>query len=306
MGLAISRSGANLAGGVFVPQIYSAKAQAKFYASSVVAQIANTKWEGDIKGGGDKVIIRKVPTINIFDHIVGQNHPVQDVTDESITLLIDKAKGYTFVVPTVDEKQSDMDLINILTSDASEQMKVVVDQSVLQSVYSDVALANTVDWSGSAVRLGAGTTGIPLATLTAANALEPLFFAAQALDNQNVPADGRWAVVSPQYANYLKRSDLKQVLTTGDSKSPLRSGLIGEINGMKIYASTNLKNAVGATSGAPTEVLVGHTEAIAFASQFMLPEVLPNPFSFGTMCRGLKVYGFKTVKAEALARVLVY
>lgn len=305
MGLSVARSGANLAAGVFVPQIYSLKMQAKFYASAVIPAIASHDWEGDIKAKGDKVIIRKIPDITIFDHIVDTDLPVQDVTDESITLYISYAKGYNFNVTEVDEYQSDINLIETLTSDAASGMRVEIDKSVLQSIYADVPLANTVDWSGSVVRLGAGTTAIPLASLSTATYIQPLLFAGQALDQQNVPRENRWAVINPGYANYLKQSDLKQVLTTGDKVSPLRNGQIGEIDGMKIYQSTQLLNA-NATSGSPCSILVGHTSALAFASQFQKPEMLPNPRTFGKLCRGLNVYGFKAVKPEAMARVIVY
>lgn len=300
MGLSVARIGANLAAGAFVPQIYSAKMQAKFYAASVVPAIANHDWEGDIANFGDKVIIRKIPTINIFDHVVNADLPVQDVSDESITLLIDKAKGYNFNVTYVDEYQSDIALIEKLTEDAAMQMKVAVDQSVLQSVYSDVALANTV---GTAIGTSAPQQ---LSGLTTATYITPLLNAGQVLDANNVPREGRWAVITPQFANYLKLSDLKQVLTTGDSVSPLRNGLIGEIDGMKVYVSNNLLNANGAVVGSPSECLVGHSSALAFASQFQKPEMLPNPRTFGTLVRGLNVYGFKTVKPEAMVRVRVY
>lgn len=46
MGLAGARVGANLSAGAFVPQVYSLKMQDKFYASSCVAAIANTAWQG--------------------------------------------------------------------------------------------------------------------------------------------------------------------------------------------------------------------------------------------------------------------
>ncbi len=46
MALAGARVGANLSTGAFVPQVYSAKMQDKFYASSCVASIANTAWQG--------------------------------------------------------------------------------------------------------------------------------------------------------------------------------------------------------------------------------------------------------------------
>lgn len=301
MGLSVARIGANLAAGAFVPQIYSAKMQAKFYAASVVPAIANHDWEGDIKAYGDKVIIRKIPTIQIFDHVVNADLPIQDVSDESITLNIDKAKGYNFNVTYVDEYQSDIALIEKLTEDAAMNMKVAVDQSVLQSVYADVATSNNI---GATI----GTaTPLQISTLNTATYITPLLNAGQVLDANNVPRDGeRWAVISPQYANYLKLSDLKQVLITGDKESPLRNGYVGTIDGMKVYVSNNLLNANGATVGAWTRCLVGHPSALAFASQFQKPEMLPNPRTFGTLVRGLNVYGFKTVKAEAMAVLNLY
>ena len=311
MGLAVARQGANLSAGAFVPQIYSAKMQAKFYAASVVPAIANHDWEGDIANYGDKVIIRKIPTITVFDHVVNADLPIQDVSDESITLLIDKAKGYNFNVTYVDEYQSDIALIEKLTEDASMQMKVSVDKSVLQSVYADVSTANTVGYS-SGVVVG-NTTPISLATITSLStpvyggAIAPLMAAGQALDANNVPRDGnRWAVISPAYASALKQSDLKQIMITGDDKSPLRNGFVGEIDGMKVYTSNNLLNANGATVSLPSQCLVGHTSALAFASQFQKPEMLPNPRTFGTLVRGLNVYGFKTVKPEAMVTFGIY
>ena len=311
MGLSVARQGANFANGAFVPQVYSAKMQAKFYAASVVPAIANHDWEGDIANFGDKVIIRKIPTITVFDHVVNADLPVQDVTDESITLLIDKAKGYNFNVTYVDEYQSDLAIIEKLTEDAAMQMKVAVDQSVLQSVYADVATANTIGYN-SGVVVG-NATAISLATICSptspiyGGAIAPLIAAGQALDQNNVPRDGsRWAVISPAWAAALKQSDLKSVLITGDDKSPLRNGFLGEIDGMKVYVSNNLLNAVGATSSAPSKCLVGHSSAVAFASQFQKPEMLPNPRTFGTLVRGLNVYGFKTTKVEALSLINIY
>ena len=81
---------------------------------------------------------------------------------------------------------------------------------------------------------------------------------------------------------------------------------MGTIDGMKVYVSNNILNANGAVVGAPSECLVGHPSALAFASQFQKPEMLPNPRTFGTLVRGLNVYGFKTVKPEAMVRVRVY
>ena len=43
--------------GSFIPSLWSAKMIQKFYATSVFGDIANTDYEGEIKGYGDKVVI---------------------------------------------------------------------------------------------------------------------------------------------------------------------------------------------------------------------------------------------------------
>jgi hypothetical protein len=288
----VARTGANLSAGAFIPQIYSAKLQDKFYAASVVPAIANHNWEGEIMAFGDTVNIRKVPTISINDYSVNNAIAYQDVSDELIQLNINKAKYYAFKVDYIDDYQSDIALIDTITQDASMQMAVTVDKSVLQSVYADAA--STID---------AGQ----LSSLTTATYITPLLEAGQKLDEQNVPRDGkRWAVITPEYARYLKLSDLKQVLTTGDDESPLRNGFVGSIDGMNVYVSVNLLNAVTNSSTAKSQMLVGHESALTFASQFIKHEMLPLQNTFGYGIKGLQVYGFKTVKPESLVTVTAY
>lgn len=313
----VSRSGANLSAGAFIPQIYSAKLQDKFYAASVVPAIANHNWEGEIMAFGDTVNIRKVPTVTISDYSVNSPINYQDVSDELIQLNINQAKYYAFKVDYIDDYQSDIALIDTITQDASMQMAVKVDQSVLQSIYSDVATANTIGGGSTGIvpTIGDATYGIDLSGLwntTAASGgnsllLTPLMQAGQVLDTNNVPRDGqRFAVVTPEYARYLKQSDLKSVLITGDSESPLRNGYVGEIDGMKLYVSTNLLNAASSTSAAWSRMYVGHMSALTFASQFIKHEMLPLQNTFGYGIKGLQVYGFKVVKPESLVLINAY
>ena len=44
----------SLPNGNFIPEIWSKKMQAKFYASTVLGEIANHDWEGEIKGSGSQ------------------------------------------------------------------------------------------------------------------------------------------------------------------------------------------------------------------------------------------------------------
>ena len=303
----VARTGANLSAGVFVPQIYSAKLQDKFYAASTVPAIANHNWEGEIMAYGDTVNIRKVPTISIQDYSVNSAINYQDVSDEQIQLLINQAKYYAFKVDYIDDYQSDLALIDMITQDAAMQMAVKVDQTVLQGIWGSIATAQTIGQTANDVPAIGNATPIALSGLSQANLITPLLMAGEVMDGQNVPRDGkRWAVITPEYARYLKQSDLKQVMITGDAESPLRNGFVGEIDGMKIYISTNLTNAVGSVQASPSKMFVGHESALTFASQFIKHEMMPLQNTFGYGIKGLQVFGFKVVKNESLVLINAY
>ena len=64
---AFATTGSNSAAN-FIPEIFSKKLQAKFYASSVLPSISNTDYEGEISGQGNKVNIRTVPNVTVSDY----------------------------------------------------------------------------------------------------------------------------------------------------------------------------------------------------------------------------------------------
>ena len=63
----------------FIPEIWSGKLVEKFYASTVLAAISNTDYEGEIKNYGDTVIVNKIPDITINNYRMGRPH-VQGAT----------------------------------------------------------------------------------------------------------------------------------------------------------------------------------------------------------------------------------
>jgi hypothetical protein len=246
----------------------------------VLGEIANHDWEGEIKGGGSKVIIRAIPTITIGDYGIGGTINYQDLEDDKIELLIDKAKYFAFKVDDVDEVQSDIAIVNKTTQDAAEQMKIVVDQDVLGSVYSDAAnvLASTA--------------------VTASNVLVWIINAGVALDEANVPEAGRWLVIPPWIAGMIKQSDLKDASLAGDGTSIMRNGRLGMIDRFTLYNSNNIA-LTGVAATGTFHCMAGTKHFISFASQFVKTETLRLQNSFGDAIRGLKVYGYKATKPEA-------
>ena len=296
----------------FIPEIWSGKLQVKFYKSTVLGEITNNDWEGEIKGQGDKVNIRTIPTITISNYSKGQNLTNQVPTSTPLELNIDKGKYFAVVLDDVDATQADVKLMDMFTNDASQQMKIAIDADVLGTVYADAATANKGATAGAiSGDINLGTTGAPR-QITSSNVLDMLLDMGQCLDEQNVPEDGRWVVIPAWAASMIKRSDLKQAYLTGDSVTPLRNGKIGMIDRFTVYISNNLSSATdlgsdsaaGGTGGAADykawNIIAGTRDAISFASQMTNVETLRAQSTFGNIVRGLNVYGFKVTKPEAL------
>lgn len=309
--------------GTFIPSIWSAKLNAKFYAASTFASICNKNWEGDIANLGDKVIINNIPSITIADYTIGTNLTYQVPTPNTIEMQVDRAKSFAFQVSDVLDYQAKPDLMSMFSDDASQQMRVTMDSTCLYHTFSNGAAANQGATAG--VRSGLfnlGTTGTPFA-LTAANVLQKVLEMASVLDEQNVPDNGRFLLIDPLTRTLLLQSNIAQAYLTGDATSPVRNGLIGRIDRFDIYVSNQLPYAAaGATvwtsgDGSETSVaattnaarrralIAGQSTAIAFASQMAKTETLRNPNDFGDLVRGLNIFGHKVVKPEALALAVV-
>lgn len=304
---------ASASGSKFIPEIWSGKLQVKFYRTTVLSEITNNDWEGEIKGQGDKVNIRSIPTITVRDYNKGDNLTNEVPVSTPLELNIDKGKYFSVVVDDVNEVQADIKLMDIFTNDASEQMKIAIDGDVLQNAYVDAAAAN------KGIAAGVESGNINLGTANNARAvskttvLDLILDMGQCLDEQNVPEEGRWLVIPPWVAAQIKNSDLKQAYLTGDSVSPLRNGKLGMIDRFTLYVSNNLKKvADNAGTVSPTTddftgfyAMAGTRDAISFASQITNVETLRAQSTFGNIMRGLNVYGYKVVKPEALVTAYI-
>jgi len=264
----------------FIPEVFSKLLQAKFYSSSVLPSISNTDYEGEISGQGDKVVIRTVPAVTINDY--AGSITTQELTTAKVELLIDQAKYYSFKIDDVLAAQADINLLEGASSDAAEGMRVAVETSVLSSVVT------------GATTIGAQTS------ITASNILTSILDQAKELDELNIPEEGRFIVLSPEFVSLLKQSELRQAYLTGDDTSPLRNGKVGVVDRFTVYQSNMLYTPGSGTDAGYTHVLAGHPKAISFASQFTNTETVRMESTFGDQVRGLKVFGSKVVTPDAL------
>jgi hypothetical protein len=290
--------------GTFIPEIWSGKLVEKFYDATVFGEIANTDYEGEIANQGDKVNIRTTPTITIRDYQKGGTLITERPESPNVVLNIDKAKYFSFLVDSIDRYQSDINLMDDWAGDAGEQMKITIDTDILGAIYADANSKNkgtTAGRKSSAYNLG--TTGSPVA-LTAANILQYITACAAVADEQNWPESGRWLVMPAWMRWIMMQSDLKNASLAGDETSILRNGRIGMIDRFMMYVSNNVTSV---TDGAYTayHVLFGHKSGLTFASQMTEMDSLKAESTFGTLVRGLNVYGYKVVKSESIGDLYV-
>ncbi|MGL4264535.1 MAG: hypothetical protein ACRCTX_23200, partial [Afipia sp.] len=206
-------AGVNVSGS-FIPTLWSAKLNQKFYKSTVFGEIANTSYEGEISGLGDKVVINNRPDITISDYQVGTSLSYQVPAPSTVELPIDRAKYFAFQVNDVVEHQSQPKLMDMFSDDAAMQMKIAIDTSVLlgtatkQGIWNDVPAANQGATAGAisgGYNLGTATAPV---TLTANNVLATLTALAGVLDEQNIPETERWLLIDPLTRQILMQSNL--------------------------------------------------------------------------------------------------
>jgi hypothetical protein len=262
----------------FIPEVFSKKLQAKFYAQTVLSEVTTNEYEGEISGLGNKVNIRAVPAVSVADYTGSLSYA--DVTSSTIELNIDKAKSYAFKVDDILREQADIDFMNEASKDAAQNMKIAIEQDVFANVAAGSSLTDV--------------NATP-SNVTTSNVLGFILEAGQNLDENNIPEEDRFMIINPAVASVLKQSELRQAYLTGDSVSPLRNGFIGMVDRFRMYVSNNLSTSAGVSSG-----LYGHPKAIAYASQFTNTESVRLESSFGDGVRGLAVYGYKVVLPTAI------
>jgi hypothetical protein len=288
--------------GDFIPEIWSGKLLEKFYSATVLAAIANTDYEGEISGMGDKVQIRTKPTITIRDYATDQALVVDRPSSSKITLNINFAKYFNLVLDRIMEHQADINLLSAWADDASEQMKIVIDTAALALIDAGVSAFNTGNTAGKiSGTLQLGATGTP-AIVTSDNVTNYIVDLGTALDEQNIPETGRWIVIPAWMAGLIKKSSLATASVSGDGTSLLRNGRLGMIDRFTLYSSNLLPTATEGSATA-TRIFAGHPHGLTFASQITEMETLKSEQTFGTLLRGLQVYGCQVLDGIAIAEL---
>jgi hypothetical protein len=264
----------NLPNGNFSPVIYSRKVQKAFRKSSVVEDITNTDYSGEIANFGDSVRIIKEPEITINSYARGTTLATQALTDADFTMVVDQANYFQFAIDDIEEAHSHTSFMDLATDRAGYRLRDSFDADVLgymagwewngsawvrrsaaAGTNADAAAGvdellspNKLDittFGGSDLGVLPEVTSIPVAAGGGAGGItSPLAILnriARLMDQANVDTDNRWMVVDPVFAEILMDEDSKLINGDFGGDGELRNGRMpGTIRGFRIYKSNNL------------------------------------------------------------------
>lgn len=274
----------------FIPEVWNAELLVALPTEYVFAQggVVNRDYEGDIAQYGDTVHIGTLAAPTIANYV--KNTTVIDpqtlaTTDQ--TLVIDQSKYFSFEVDDIDARQA---------RDGGQ----LLSKAALLSARGLAAATDT--FVSGLMTAGAGTVLSAQAVNTADAAFLLVRRLRLALDKQNVPAQGRFLIVSPEfYAVILGDARFIDASKYG-SNDGIRNGEVGQAVGFSVIVSNTIPAGTAATAPAVSNfVVAGHSMATTFAEQISKTEAYRPQNSFSDAVKGLHLYGAKVVRPEALA-----
>lgn len=275
----------------FIPELWTAKILVALRKKAVAAQLVNRDYEGEIRRAGDTVNITSINDVTIGNYTKHTDITFEDIDDATRALVIDQQKYFAFELDDIERAQAVNGgaVMNQALDNATYQLRDVSDAFLL------AAMNTAVQGTGNDL----GTVAIHT---TAKNLYDTFVDLAVTLDVDNVPEEGRFAIVSPSLHGRLLKLDT--FITPGDQAGPAArtNGYIGSIAGLDLYKSNNLP-AVTDAAATGGIAIAGHSMATTFAEQITSVEAVRLEKRFADGLKGLHVYGAKVVRPTALAVV---
>jgi len=264
----------------FIPEVFSARVLTTLGTSLVygASDVVNRDYEGDISAYGDTVKITSFADPTIDDYAAHTDITFEDVDDATRSLIIDQAKFFAFEVDDIEKRQAVGDVMTTMAQRAAYKLRDVADQFVAGEMADDADAGN---------KLGA------VSLADAVDAYDLLVDLGVVLDEDDVPSEGRFAIVTPAFHGLLIKDD--RFIASGDAIAATvrANGRVGEAAGFSIRKSNN------APSG--DTIIAGHNIATSYAEQIASVEATRLERRFADGLKGLHLYGAKVTRPTCLA-----
>lgn len=271
----------------FIPEVWSAELLVELEKSLVYAApgVVNRDYEGEISQYGDTVHITGLADPTIGTYTAHTDITIEDVDDNTQALLIDQSKYFAFEVDDIEQRQarSGGAVLTEQARKAAYLLRDVADQYVAGLMSTGVDAGNQV---------------AEQTISTAAAAYDLLVDMSVILDEDNVPTENRFVVVTPAFHGLLLKDD--RFVATGDARTAATrtNGMVGEAAGFSIRKSNNAPDGPGV--GAGKQIIGGYAGATTYAEQIASVEAGRMEKRFADFVKGLHLYGSKVVRPTGL------
>jgi len=250
------------------PTYWSANAGIKLYKTIIFRAITDFSEESLIKNNGRIVDRPYRADVVGEDYTKGTALTAQDLTYSSDQLTLNKLKALLMYVDDVDKLQNKYNTVRLWAEEAGRRLGIIADGDILYEAWNAQS-ANEIDASELG---GTATEGI---SLTTSNVAEVFGEINEILDNENVPDDERYLVISSLFRNKLWQYIGGKESQLGDKTG--ETGNIGQYAGLKLYKSTNSTSSARWTpADNPTDEDTITVEGITFTFQSVIGAVAGN------------------------------
>lgn len=161
---------------------------------------------------------------------------LSQIEHQEKVINIDDMLVASTMIPRIDELKNHYDLRSIYSAELGKALAKRLDIQILKTLFA-AGLTTAENVTGS----GTGTEITGADTLTAGGLVEALFEVAKSLDENEVPDDGRFAILTPfQYYKLLSSDNVAINKDTSSGSADAASGRIVEVAGIKLYKSPHL------------------------------------------------------------------
>lgn len=260
----------------FIPTIWNDQVFQGYDKNLIFGQLANRSYDGQVSGYGDSVRVNEIGdmTAGAYDGSVTYT----EADDAQKVLQIDKKYYIAKKLDDVDNAQTKPKLI----TEIGRKMGIGIADQVDQSIGALYTQAGITD----------GTTGSPDEILST-TIIHKISEMGQAFDENNVPMDGRVAVVHPWFVHKLR---VAGIATMSDNDALYKNGLVGNVLGWDVYMSNNCSYS---TTSWYANYFFRQGDTIALAEQLADTEALRLEDLFGDGLRQLAVWGVKVMAPES-------
>lgn len=269
----------------FIPEVWSAKLLTALEKNLVygAAGVVNRDYEGEISQFGDTVHITNLVDPTIGSYTAHTDITIEDVDDGTATLIINQSPYFAFEVDDIEKRQARGGVLDEQARRAAYLLRDKADQYVAGLMATGVDAGNV----------------IAEATVTSATAYDTLVDLGTLLTEDNVPFEGRWAIVTPKFYGLLLKDDRFVASGSESGSATLANGVVGSAAGLSIRVSNNAPDGPGV--GAGKLVIAGTSIATTYAEQIAKVESFKMEKRFNEAIKGLHLYGAKVVRPTALA-----